>query len=59
MLMAQAGFEPNARVEYFEKLHSKEREILNGRDPMPETMSTHPSVSNLDIVLHVLAHIAL
>ncbi|PMD17562.1 hypothetical protein NA56DRAFT_272186 [Hyaloscypha hepaticicola] len=43
MLMAQAGFEPNARVEYFEKLHSKEREMLNGRDPMPETMSTHPS----------------
>lgn len=51
MLMAQAGFEPNARVEYFEKLHSKEREMLNGRDPMPETMSTHPSVSNLNIVL--------
>ncbi|PMD48618.1 hypothetical protein L207DRAFT_505650 [Hyaloscypha variabilis F] len=43
VLMAQAGFEPNARVQYFEKHHSKEKEMLNGRDPMPETMSTHPS----------------
>ncbi|KAE9376855.1 hypothetical protein N431DRAFT_462663 [Stipitochalara longipes BDJ] len=43
VLMAQAGFEPNARVEYFEKHHFKEKEMLNGRDPMPETMSTHPS----------------
>jgi predicted Zn-dependent protease len=44
--MAQAGFDPNGRVEYFEKHDAKEKELLNGRDPVPETMSTHPSVSS-------------
>jgi predicted Zn-dependent protease len=43
--MAQAGFDPKARIEYFEKHHEKEKKMLNGRDPMPESMSTHPSVS--------------
>jgi predicted Zn-dependent protease len=52
--MAQAGFEPNARVQYFEKHHSKEKEMLNGRDPMPETMSTHPSVRIPRIVMKLL-----
>jgi predicted Zn-dependent protease len=45
ILMAQAGFDPKARIEYFEKHHEKEKKMLNGRDPMPESMSTHPSVS--------------
>jgi predicted Zn-dependent protease len=52
--MAQAGFDPNARMEYFEKHHSKEKEMLNGRDPMPETMSTHPSVSSLQQLIMIL-----
>lgn len=56
--MAQAGFEPKARMEYFEKHDSKEKEMLNGREPMPETMSTHPSVSTLNVTMFVIAHIA-
>ncbi len=43
--MAEAGINPQARIDFMERLYLEEELVLNGREPMPEFLSTHPSVS--------------
>jgi predicted Zn-dependent protease len=45
LIMAQAGFDPQKRVNYLKDRLDQEREWLAGREPLPEFLSTHPSVS--------------
>lgn len=46
MLMAEAGIDPRARIEHVERLSMEEKLALEGREPMPEFLSTHPTVSD-------------
>ncbi|KAE8443059.1 hypothetical protein EG329_002382 [Mollisiaceae sp. DMI_Dod_QoI] len=43
ILMAEAGINPQARIDFMERLYLEEELVLNGREPMPEFLSTHPS----------------
>jgi len=42
--MAQAGFDPQKRLNYLKDRLEQEQEWLAGREPLPEFLSTHPSV---------------
>ncbi|KAF8858082.1 hypothetical protein BDZ45DRAFT_726228 [Acephala macrosclerotiorum] len=56
MLMAEAGIDPQARIEHVERLSMEEKLALEGREPMPEFLSTHPTNENrvkfMKAVLH-------
>jgi predicted Zn-dependent protease len=45
VIMAEAGFDPHERVDYVSSLLTQELEHLKGREPTPEFLCTHPSVS--------------
>ena len=44
IIMAEAGFDPESRVHYFENHWKLQKEHLAGREPLPEFLSTHPLV---------------
>ncbi|PVH87364.1 hypothetical protein DL98DRAFT_526073 [Cadophora sp. DSE1049] len=46
MIMAQAGYNPQKRLDYWETFMAKELKRLGGREPFPEYLSTHPSIEN-------------
>jgi predicted Zn-dependent protease len=45
MIMADAGFDPQARIDYLERRLTKQASQLDSDEPIPEFLSTHPSVS--------------
>ena len=44
MIMAESGFDPQGRIDYLIEQEAAEKKRLNGRDPTPEFLSTHPTV---------------
>ncbi len=44
LIMSEAGFNPEVRLEYLKDRLKQETEYLAGREPLPEFLSTHPSV---------------
>jgi len=43
--MADAGFDPQARIDDLERVLAKETSKLDKEEQLPEFLSTHPSVS--------------
>jgi predicted Zn-dependent protease len=54
LYMAQAGFDPQKRVDSTAQDLKEELVRLNGAKPMPEFLLKHPSVSELLLISHVL-----